>query len=395
MSTLPEDQGVAPLPWEETAPELGRRLKSLLGCDAFAVQIVDLNARRHDGLLATDGFDQSLLASYLDAPPSDDPLLGDAVGAGWVDCSGRTPEAGRHAGLASLLGNRRATVHVVPESMLDKTWWVLVLRWPEGAEKIPDDAARRLRGDLLLRRWHINFNRCIKPEGTRTLLADDGRTLAADVADRWTAIDQPKDDRSILNALRQMIPQWFPSFVPGAWHDLSLQTEAGPRWIRFQQRSATAANGQGPFYWLLESHPLMEDDPPVVGRIEDSRVAEALTLIHHRYRESPTLKNLGDWLKISPFYLHRLFIKEVGISPKQYLQRRQLQMARLLLLSTDRAVGDIAGECGFASHGHFTTTFHRVAGVSPIDFRRADADSGDDPPPPRGRPGRRPKQATH
>src|SRR5690606_25740731 len=121
--------------------------------------------------------------------------------------------------------------------------------------------------------------------------------------------------------------------------------------------------------WYLELRPLEEGDIPPVGVVEDPRVAAAIAFLTDRFASAPTLTEVAEAVQTSPFHFHRLFVRHVGLSPKHYLLRMQLMMAKWMLRATRKAIGDIATATGFASHGHFTATFHRIVGVSPSTYR--------------------------
>jgi AraC-like DNA-binding protein len=74
---------------------------------------------------------------------------------------------------------------------------------------------------------------------------------------------------------------------------------------------------------------------------------------------------------LSPFHFLRLFAGVLGVTPHQYLVRSRLRRAARLLADADRPVTDIAYEVGFGDLSNFVRTFHRAAGVSPGQFRRA------------------------
>ena len=74
---------------------------------------------------------------------------------------------------------------------------------------------------------------------------------------------------------------------------------------------------------------------------------------------------------MSPLHFQRLYMKQVGISPKQYLMRKQLQMAKWFLRAHRIHISKVASATGFSSHGHFTSTFHRLIGVSPTEYRES------------------------
>ena len=79
-------------------------------------------------------------------------------------------------------------------------------------------------------------------------------------------------------------------------------------------------------------------------------------------------------MALSPFHFLRMFSGVFGVTPHQYLVRARLRKAARLLSEPERAVTDIAIDVGFGDLSNFVRTFHRAAGVSPSQFRRAARD---------------------
>ena len=84
-------------------------------------------------------------------------------------------------------------------------------------------------------------------------------------------------------------------------------------------------------------------------------------------------KDLAALARLSTFHFNVAFRNSVGNSPHEYIIRRRMERAQGLMLSTDKALSDIAAECGLADQSHFTRLFKRVVGESPAAWRRARA----------------------
>jgi len=95
-------------------------------------------------------------------------------------------------------------------------------------------------------------------------------------------------------------------------------------------------------------------------------------LIDARYREKVTLRDASDRLSASPAHLVRMFSREFGISPHQYLTGRRIDLARRLLLDGLPA-SLVAAEAGFYDQSHLSRHFTRVLGTSPGRFARGQA----------------------
>ena len=66
----------------------------------------------------------------------------------------------------------------------------------------------------------------------------------------------------------------------------------------------------------------------------------------------------------------RIFRASTGYSPHQWLTHLRIEEAKTLLQNASSSLIDIALDCGFSSHGHFSNTFRRIVGVAPREYRR-------------------------
>lgn len=104
------------------------------------------------------------------------------------------------------------------------------------------------------------------------------------------------------------------------------------------------------------------------GDTRSKIITEIENTIIHNYTDSHF--ELDNYLKSLPFnydYLRKLFKKELGMTPHQYLSDLRLQGAADLLYSsgTGYSVADIAMLCGFREPLYFSRMFKKKYGVSP------------------------------
>ncbi|MDR0807787.1 MAG: helix-turn-helix domain-containing protein, partial [Gemmobacter sp.] len=67
----------------------------------------------------------------------------------------------------------------------------------------------------------------------------------------------------------------------------------------------------------------------------------------------------------------RLFVKELGQTPHDYVESVRIDQARNMLEATKRAVKAIAFECGFANSQQMRAAFQRRLHVSPQRYRES------------------------
>lgn len=82
-----------------------------------------------------------------------------------------------------------------------------------------------------------------------------------------------------------------------------------------------------------------------------------------------TVDALADQLRVSTVWLTRVFQKEVGQAPGEWIRARKLDEAKRLLTETNESVIAIAIRLGFGSSQYFATAFRRDTGLSPSEYR--------------------------
>lgn len=103
------------------------------------------------------------------------------------------------------------------------------------------------------------------------------------------------------------------------------------------------------------------------------RIARAVEMIHQRYAEPLTIGELAAAAGLSRSQFDRRFHRLFGTAPREYLARVRVRAACQLLIQTDDQVTQIALRTGFYDHSHFSRTFRRIMGTSPLGFRRRHA----------------------
>jgi AraC family transcriptional regulator len=82
------------------------------------------------------------------------------------------------------------------------------------------------------------------------------------------------------------------------------------------------------------------------------------------------IRELALLLGFSAGHFCRAFKCTFGVSPRVYVQRRRIEVAQGLMLTTSESLSSIALMCGMSDQAHFTRSFHRVVGETPHMWRR-------------------------
>ncbi|MGJ9384507.1 response regulator transcription factor [Salipaludibacillus sp. CF4.18] len=100
-------------------------------------------------------------------------------------------------------------------------------------------------------------------------------------------------------------------------------------------------------------------------------VKEAQLYVQQNYQDSSlTLERVAEQLHVSSVYLSRMMKQELAISYVGLLTQMRINKATDLLKTTDMSIRAIAEEVGFDSQHYFSTTFKKMVGVSPNQFKK-------------------------
>jgi len=83
-----------------------------------------------------------------------------------------------------------------------------------------------------------------------------------------------------------------------------------------------------------------------------------------------TLDELAELVDLSPAYFSNLFHRLMGVSPIQYVNKCRIETAQELLLSTEHTLCRIAKDVGFADVYYFSRLFKKIVGIAPSFYRR-------------------------
>ena len=91
--------------------------------------------------------------------------------------------------------------------------------------------------------------------------------------------------------------------------------------------------------------------------------------INTHFRNNITLNDLSTLVHINKSYLIRIFKRQTGLSPMEYLNDYRLGYAEHLLLNTNMSISEIAFSCGYNSPSYFSAQFKRKFSVTPKAYR--------------------------
>ena len=111
------------------------------------------------------------------------------------------------------------------------------------------------------------------------------------------------------------------------------------------------------------------DEPPLPVLIQKLR-----KILDEHLEKKIDFGVINKEIAYSQAYIVRLFKKHMGVTPHEYILRRRLETAQLLLRHSTLSIKEIAARLVFSDQYHFSNCFKKRLGVSPSQFRNPEND---------------------
>jgi AraC family transcriptional regulator len=99
------------------------------------------------------------------------------------------------------------------------------------------------------------------------------------------------------------------------------------------------------------------------------RLTRVTEFINASVERAFTVNELASVACMSPAHFSRSFKAATGTAPHEYVSRQRLDLAKRLLLTSDRLLVDIAYATGFSSQANFNRAFRKAMGTTPSAYR--------------------------
>lgn len=120
-------------------------------------------------------------------------------------------------------------------------------------------------------------------------------------------------------------------------------------------------------HWIIRS--ILGENYDMRSVSSNERIGRIQTYIELHCGEDLTITDLARNANMSVSNFNKIFTKEVGTSPKNYLTSVRLNKSIKLLRRNDFSVSEIAVKCGFSSLSHFSAAFRKYFLMSPSEYR--------------------------
>lgn len=96
----------------------------------------------------------------------------------------------------------------------------------------------------------------------------------------------------------------------------------------------------------------------------------AWELLNDRFTQPLQIQEIAAKAAVHPVHFVRAFRQHFRCTPGEYLRRRRIERAAILLTTSAESVAAVAAQAGFADQSHFSKLFRRYRGMSPAEYRR-------------------------
>jgi transcriptional regulator GlxA family with amidase domain len=112
-----------------------------------------------------------------------------------------------------------------------------------------------------------------------------------------------------------------------------------------------------------------QPQPPTVQLSHNERVRKAVLTMEQNMSAPLSIEELSNRVNISKRQLERTFSEQLGVSPQACYRDLRLRHGLWQLLNTDKAISDIAADCGFSDASHFSRHFSKTFKRPPSTVR--------------------------
>lgn len=117
---------------------------------------------------------------------------------------------------------------------------------------------------------------------------------------------------------------------------------------------------------------LMQENDSISSTIvspHSDMITKVIDYIDKHINQHFTLKELADFANLSPYHFSRVFKKETGYSPLEYVSITKINYAKLVLRTSDIRIVELAESLGYSSPASFINAFKSQCGISPNKYR--------------------------
>ncbi|GIK75540.1 MAG: hypothetical protein BroJett021_45280 [Chloroflexota bacterium] len=224
---------------------------------------------------------------------------------------------------------------------------------------------------------HITLRAVAQAEALHIWIEDTGRGISAARQQQLNAAlslsdEAELDSRSFGAGLGLRVAHHIVQLLGGV---LTLKSQPGHGTVCHIELPLTSAEQAAiPIEAPIASAPGPETQEHLLHHLLQQTSAlprRIATYIVDHYTAPITREEIANAMQVSDDYVSRVFRKETGMTPWQFLNRYRIIQAQKLLLTTDLTITEVGDRVGFSDPAYFIRVFHRETGKSPQQYRKS------------------------
>jgi AraC-like DNA-binding protein len=105
-------------------------------------------------------------------------------------------------------------------------------------------------------------------------------------------------------------------------------------------------------------------------RLAPWQIRRVIELVESNLGKNHSISELAQLCELSTSHFAQAFRRTIGAAPHQWLMKRRVEHAKMMLRTTRFSLALISASCGFYDQSHFSRVFMRAEGHSPAEWRR-------------------------
>ncbi len=111
-------------------------------------------------------------------------------------------------------------------------------------------------------------------------------------------------------------------------------------------------------------------DPKEKAGKENEQIKQITQYVYENLDKDLRRDDIAVYVFLNPNYISRLFKNNMGISLKEFIIKKKMEMARTLLRTTKLPVSAVAVKVGYTNFSHFSQLYRREYNLSPAEERK-------------------------
>lgn len=121
----------------------------------------------------------------------------------------------------------------------------------------------------------------------------------------------------------------------------------------------------------LFSRFIKEENTSNISNIANKDYRKVLEFIQINLQHEISIHQLAEMAYASRDHFSRVFKSITGMPPSEYIIRKRLEKAKMLLLTTNESLSGIVAQTGFRTTAYFCRIFKKYTSFTPGEFRRS------------------------